>query len=90
MRTQTSDALEPRVVPLASLAQPMSRSPRHAPSGLRKDKTRSVVNSMRAHGARFSDQGQVWAKVEEYSDRHAFASPTAALEEVAAAVPPGC
>ena len=28
----------------------------------------------------------MWAKVEEYSDRHACASPTAALEDVAAAV----
>lgn len=67
-------------------AQPTARSPRHAPSGLRKDKTRSVVNSLRTHGARFSDQGRVWAKVEEYSDRHAFASPTAALEDVSAAM----
>lgn len=67
-------------------AQTMSRSPNLAPSGLRKDKTRSVVNSLRTSGARSSDQGQVWAKVEEYSDRHAFSSPTGALEDVAASV----
>lgn len=69
-------------------AQPTSRSPRLAPSGLRKDKTRSVVDSLRTRGLRLSDQAPVWDKVGEYSHRHAVASPTAALEDVAAAVAP--
>ncbi|MGH9039572.1 MAG: ARPP-1 family domain-containing protein [Acidimicrobiia bacterium] len=69
-------------------ARPTTRSPNIAPSGLRAAKTRSVGDSMRARAAKFSDQGEVWAHVGAYSDRHAAASPTAALEDVAQSIGP--
>ena len=69
-------------------AQPTTRSPNIAPSGLRAAKTRSVSDSVRARGARFSDQGEVWQHVDAYATLHATQSPTAALEDVAGTIGP--
>ncbi|MDQ6613327.1 MAG: hypothetical protein M3083_00795 [Actinomycetota bacterium] len=67
-----------------STAQPVYRSSRHAPSGLRAAKTRSVVASVRTQSAKHSDQRLVWDTVNTYSERLMGApSPTAALEDVA-------
>jgi hypothetical protein len=69
-------------------AQAVSRSPRHAPSGLRAAKTRSVVDSVRRASAKRSDQRLVWDTVGAYSARLEAPSPTAALEDVATAAAP--
>ncbi len=69
-------------------AQPTTRSPNIAPSGLRAAKTRSVGDSVRARAARFSDQSEVWEHVDGYAARHATMSPTASLEDVANSIGP--
>lgn len=60
----------------------MGRSGRHAPSGLRARKTRSVKESIRRHGDRRSDQGEVWHEVAGYQTAFASASPTSSLHDV--------
>lgn len=82
----------PTVIPVSCVEagrwgapQTVSRSPRHAPSGLRAAKTRSVVHSVRNRSAKRSDQSLVWDTVDAYSARLDAPSPTGALEDVAAA-----
>jgi hypothetical protein len=59
-----------------------ARSHHHAPNRLRGHKTASVIDAM-GHGVgRVSDQGRVWADVEEYAIRAGTHSATAALEDV--------
>ena len=85
----------PTVIPVSCVEagrwgapQTVSRSPRHAPSGLRAAKTRSVVESVRRRSAKRSDQSLVWDSVSAYSVRLDAPSPTSALEDVASIAAP--
>lgn len=60
----------------------VDRSSRHAPAQLRRAKTRSVNRTVRVTGRRDSDQGEVWRTVDDYLDRFAVSSASAALEDV--------
>jgi len=86
---------EPTVLPVSCVEagrwgapKRMHRSPRHAPSGLRAAKTRSVVESVRTRSEKRSDQRLVWNTIDEYADHFAFSSPTAAFEDVASDAAP--
>lgn len=48
----------------------------------RAEKVASVRHSLRAHGSRRSDQGQVWDSIAEESDRLEASSPTEAMSEM--------
>lgn len=85
----------PTVIPVSCVEagrwgapQAVSRSPHHAPSGLRAAKTRSVVDSVRRPSAKRSDQSLVWDSLRAYSVRLDAPSPTSALEDVASAAAP--
>ena len=85
----------PTVIPVSCVeagrwgaVQPVSHSPRLAPSTLRAAKTRSVVDSVRTRSSKRSDQGLVWDTVAAYAHRIDHHSPTAALEDVATAAAP--
>ena len=60
----------------------MARSVRHAPSDLRRLKTRGVAESRRRGSGPRSDQGAVWDRIATYQRDHAVASATGALEDV--------
>ena len=64
------------------VARPMSRSVRHVPPSLRRTKTASVAESVRAGEGRRSDQQEVWAAVGGYAKRFAAPVPTGVLEDV--------
>ena len=85
----------PTVIPVSCVeagrwgaVQAVSHSPRLSPTTLRAAKTRSVVNAVRTRASKQSDQHLVWQTVAEYSRDLAHHSPTAALEDVAAAAAP--
>jgi len=65
-----------------------TRTHRMASPSLRWSKTDGVNDSVKAHGGRASDQGQVWESVDSYVDRYAAAAPppTSAFTDVEAAV----
>lgn len=65
-----------------SAERTVDRSSRHAPTQLRRAKTRSVNRTVRVTGRRDSDQGEVWRHVDGYLDRFAVSSASAALEDV--------
>ncbi len=60
----------------------MARSARHAPSDLRRLKTRGVAASRRRGGGPRADQGAVWDRIASYQSDLAAPSATSALEDV--------
>ncbi|MGZ4790363.1 MAG: ARPP-1 family domain-containing protein [Ilumatobacteraceae bacterium] len=62
--------------------QASRRSPRHSPQAMRRAKVASTLDAAAQGAGARSDQGRVWADVDEYASAFAAPSATSSLEDV--------